>query len=118
MDRREIFEKYVQEGSEHSSKILPYSNDDPELIGNRYAFRLSYKTKSDLTFDELINGNIYDNIDIKTDSARKQIFNGLPICSSKTSNVLDGIDQTCHISSDTNTSQNKNSPIQVRWIQI
>ena len=38
MDRREIFEKYVQEGSEHSSKILPYSNDDPELYSLAFGF--------------------------------------------------------------------------------
>ena len=31
VDRREIFEKYVQEGNEHSNNILPYSNDNPEL---------------------------------------------------------------------------------------
>ena len=34
VDRREIFEKYVQEGNEHSETIIPYSNDNPELIGN------------------------------------------------------------------------------------
>ena len=38
VDRREIFEKYVHEGNEHSNKILPYSNDDPELIGNENDF--------------------------------------------------------------------------------
>ena len=41
VDRREIFEKYVHEGNEHSNKILPYSNDDPELIGNENEFRES-----------------------------------------------------------------------------
>ena len=41
VDRREIFEKYVHEGNEHSNKILPYSNDDPELIGNENDFRES-----------------------------------------------------------------------------
>ena len=41
VDRREIFEKYVHEGNEHSTKILPYSNDDPELIGNENDFRES-----------------------------------------------------------------------------
>ena len=28
----------MHEGNEHSNKILPYSNDDPELIGNENDF--------------------------------------------------------------------------------
>ena len=28
----------MHEGNEHSTKILPYSNDDPELIGNENDF--------------------------------------------------------------------------------
>ena len=67
MDRREIFEKYVQEGSEHSSKILPYSNDDPELIGNRHNLKISLlsRIKLDWRLDKLILENASNNTDIK-----------------------------------------------------
>lgn len=31
VDRREIFNKYIQRSSEHSDSVRPYSSDDPEL---------------------------------------------------------------------------------------
>ena len=36
----------MHEGNEHSNKILPYSNDDPELIGNENDFSESSKNLS------------------------------------------------------------------------
>ena len=121
MDRREIFEKYVQEGSEHSIKILPYSNDDPELIGNRHNLKITLlnRIKLDWKLDKLILENASNNTDIKTNSGGKQNFNGIPICTSNTSNKQDGMDHihTCRLPSSPNTSQHKNSPIQVRCIE-
>ena len=32
VDRREIFNKYIQRSGEHSDSVRPYSSDDPELI--------------------------------------------------------------------------------------
>ena len=34
VDRREIFNKYIQRSGEHSDSVRPYSSDDPELIQN------------------------------------------------------------------------------------
>ena len=31
VDRREIFKKYIQNANEHTERLRPYANDDPEL---------------------------------------------------------------------------------------
>ena len=35
VDRREIFNKYIQKSSEHSESVRPFSSDDPELEKDR-----------------------------------------------------------------------------------
>ena len=32
VDRREIFKKYITNGSEHEETLRPFANDDPELL--------------------------------------------------------------------------------------
>jgi hypothetical protein len=32
VDRREIFKKYITNGSEHEENLRPFANDDPELL--------------------------------------------------------------------------------------
>ena len=32
VDRREIFKKYIANGSEHEENLRPFANDDPDLL--------------------------------------------------------------------------------------
>ena len=44
VDRREIFNKYIQRSGEHSDSVRPYSSDDPELICSQQSNLGLYRT--------------------------------------------------------------------------
>jgi hypothetical protein len=114
VDRREIFEKYVQEGSEHSSKILPYCNDDPELNGHDNGFK--YPTNDNSSLKTNFKKESPENHETNEHQSKNQISNSLNILTSDDGKITTNIDKsyTCQTHSVTNTSHNASKPAQVR----